>query len=551
MKRILSSFFIFLIFICSAQNEEAIYMQQEHDRLARVSNHEIAIQGYIDQNIATYTLPFTITNRINTQKREDGSNFTQAELNEALLNAKKQELRIHYFNQNPSIVNDYIANALTAATTCVNNGFEDGTTASFSYLSQTFNEPYWKIFENFPTNLPIPTPTDETGIISLISGSDTLDPLTENKLKRVKSGNHSIRLNNHSDGNYDISMMRREIVIGQNQDDITFNYALVLQDPQGGGSHSTLIDNPYYQCRLITPNGTKININTIVADRNNTTVFQKTLDGSIVFTDWVCESIDVSQFRGQTVIVEEILGDCGKSGHWGYGYFDNFCGTNCSAPIFGKVTLDPMGITCPLLPLTVSGSFITPAGYEFESLKLKAVEIGANTVLNDVTMGQYSVFGNEFTFTVTGQNLFLNGTTSKKFDFYVKAKFKQIGVADSYKEIDSQSANEGPDVIFNTGCVICNACTPFVSYPKTIYKGNAVCIGGRLRLLQQSQILLYGAVPGNDLTDGEILYTNTNLTIPYTGTETQGYLRDSSGNIFYVSPYDGTLVIRDSNCEDL
>lgn len=162
MKRILSSFFIFLIFFCSAQNEEAIYLQQEHDRLARVSNHEIAIQDYINQNITNYNLPFTITNRINTQKHEDGSDLTQSEKDEKLLDAKQQQLRIQYLSENPVIVADYNATTLTLATACINNGFENGDTSGFSFFSQRFNP--WYIYNNFPVTSVTPQPT---GIITL------------------------------------------------------------------------------------------------------------------------------------------------------------------------------------------------------------------------------------------------------------------------------------------------------------------------------------------------------------------------------------------------
>ena len=544
MKKILSSFFIALIFICSAQTAETIYLQKEHDRLARVNNHEVAIQIYIDQNIASYTLSSVVVNKVSTQTHEDGSNFTQTELNEALLSAKKQELRVQYFNQNPSIVNDYKASVLTAGTSCVNNGFENGDTSSFSFFSQRFLP--WNMYNNFPT---APVIAQVGGIVSLVeSGYDSVVPT----LSKVKSGNYALRLNNSSDGNYDISMLKREIIVGANQDNITFNYALVLEDPGHVDNNGNIVANPYYQCRLKTASGSIIFERKIVADRYNTLIFKTANNGGIVYTDWVCESIDVSQYKGQNVVLEVIIGDCGLGGHWGYVYLDDFCGARCSAPTFGKVTLEPMGITCPLLPLTVSGNLITPAGYMLDKLILQAKDFLTPSVVYEDSSGLYTLFGNEFSFNVTGQNLFPSGPTNKQIDFFVSASFKLIGSNPAtYFPVESQSANEGADVIFNASCVVCNACTPFVSYPKNIYKGNATCIGGRLRLMQPTPILLYGAVPGNDLSDGEILYTNINLTIPYTGTESQSYLRDGSGNIFYVSPYDGTLVLRDSNCEDL
>lgn len=461
MIKFLSIFLIFFSIFCTAQNEESLYLQQEHDRISRVQNHEINIKTFINQSIVSYSLPPTVYSKLSTQQDEDGYLLSGTELDSAILVKKKELLRQLYFNNNSIITNDYIAHPLTSATSCVNNGFEDGTTASFTFLSERPEN--WTIFKNFPTNV-VATPTNEFGIVSLISGSQSVDPKTG--FKRVKSGNYSIRLNNDSNGGKDVSLMRRPIVVGSNQDNITFNYALVLEDPQGTGSHTNLINNPYYQCRLITPSGEIIIIREIVADRNNKDVFFKTPDGKIVYTDWLCESIDVSQFRGQTVIVEVIVGDCGLTGHWGYAYFDNFCGTNCAAPTFGKVTLDAMGITCPLLPLTVSGNFIAPAGYELDKLTLQAKDFLTQAVVYEDTSGLYSLFGNEFSFNVTGQNLFPSGPTNKQFDFFVKAKFKLIGTNSSTMEVPSQSANVGPDVTFINGtCQICNSCAaPTNSY---------------------------------------------------------------------------------------
>ena len=452
MKKFLFLLFLILSIFYKAQTEVP-YLQQEHDRLARVNNYEAAIQIYIDQNIASYTLSSVVVNKISEQTHEDGSGFTQTELNEALLNAKKQELRVQYFNQNPSIVNDYKASALTAGTSCINNGFENGDTSSFSFFSQRFLP--WNMYNNFPT---APVIAQVGGIVSLVeSGYDSVVPT----LSKVKSGNYALRLNNSSDGNYDVSMLKREIFVGVEQEKVTFSYALVLQDPIHGDNH-----NPYYQCRLKTASGSIIFERKIVADRNNTLVFETFNNGDVVYTNWVCENIDVSQYRGQNVVLEVIVGDCGWGGHWGYVYLDDFCGINCAAPTFGKVTLDAMGITCPLLPLTVSGNFIAPAGYELDKLTLQAKDFLTQAVVYEDTSGLYSLFGNEFSFNVTGQNIFPSGPTNKQFDFFVKAKFKLIDTNSSTMEVPSQSANVGPDVTFINGtCQICNSCAaPTNSY---------------------------------------------------------------------------------------
>ncbi len=456
MKKTLSFVFVFIVFICFAQNEEIIYLQQEHDRLARVANHEIAIQNYINQNIASYNLPSAVINKISTTPNEDGNLLTGVELNAAILSNKKQNLREQYFNQNSSIANDYIATPLTLATACANNGFENNDASGFNFFSQRFMNYSWKIFENFPTQPTIVQPNGKATVVNN-SNMDEIIPT----LSRVYSGNYALRLNNskpdYFDGDfYFVSSLKREFIATQNN--INFKYALVLQDPDHVFNGNN--QNPYYQCTLKTSNGDII-VRKIVADKNNTAVFKtmQYLNQDLVYTDWLCESIDVSQYMGQTVMLEIIIADCGQGAHFGYAYFDDFCGTRCSAPTFGKVTLDPMGITCPLLPLTVSGSFITPAGYVLDGLTLQAKEYNTETVVYTSSTIN-SLFGNEFSFKVAGSDLFPSGVSSnKQLDFFVTAKFKLIG-ATTYMDIPSQSANDGADVIFFSTCKICNSCAP-------------------------------------------------------------------------------------------
>lgn len=437
-----------------AQNGESTYLQQEHDRLARVNIHEANIQNYINQNISSYNLPLATTSKITTQKHEDGSSLTANELNEMVSNVKKQNLREAYFALNPTTQNDYSATSLAIPTACVNNGFENGDTTGFSFYSQKFIS-NWEIYKNIPSLSVSP---QNNSIVSVVDNSQTDEKVPS--LSRVKSGNYAIRLNNGMDGNYDVSSMKRQVVIGSDQEFLTFFYALVLED----GNHGST-GNPYYQCNLYNASGVRIDFSEIVADRNNTDVFKVAQNGAIVYTDWVCQNFDVSQYRGQTLTLEIIMGDCGFSGHWGYGYFDDFCGVKCSAPAFGKIVLDPLGITCPLLPLRVSGNFIAPTGRELEKLTLQVKNSSNGSLVYEDLGGNYNLFENEFSFNVSANNLFSDGIYNKQIDFYVTGKFKLIG-GTSYTSIVSQSANDGPDATFTNNCKICDAC----GAPTTTYR---------------------------------------------------------------------------------
>ncbi|MDR2206163.1 MAG: hypothetical protein LBE36_08425 [Flavobacteriaceae bacterium] len=462
MRNFLCFLFVFSFVYYSAQNEEAVYLQTEHDRLSRVNNHEVAIQNYIDQNIATYNLSPTILNKISAMQDEDGNPLAGNELDMAILYAKKQSLRNLYFSQNPSITADYKATDIPLATPCVNNGFENGDVSGFSFFSHDYDAKSgpdkWEIYKNFP-NEPPPdgypyTPQNESGIISVISNlvpNGGFDNIVST-LSRVKSGNYSIRLNN-STPNYGVSMMTRQINV--NKPDLTFNYALVLEDPKHGDN-----ENPYYQCRLKNSAEDIVFERKIVANRNNTAIFKTVNDGNIVYTDWICENIDVSQYMGQVLTLEVIVADCGLGGHFGYAYFDDFCGTKCSAPTFGKIVLDPINITCPFLPLTVMGSFITPPGMELDGLELNIQDNSLPTPNIHKTIAEYTPTGyNTFSFKVKNSDFFPNGVVSNKgFDFFAVGTFKLIANPSSTTEIISQSANVGNDVTFNTTCSICDDC---------------------------------------------------------------------------------------------
>ena len=127
-----------------------------------------------------------------------------------------------------------------------------------------------------------------------------------------------------------------------------------------------------------------------------------------------------------------------------------------------QVVLDPMNITCPLLPLSVSGNFINPANHELQSLTLHM--INSDTGDEEATLDQYTLFGNEFRFNVTEANLFVAGAF-KQFYFSVTATFKLIGGTATI-DVESLNDNTDPDIIFTEECHVCNSCVP-LAQPKT------------------------------------------------------------------------------------
>ena len=78
----------------------------------------------------------------------------------------------------------------------------------------------------------------------------------------------------------------------------------------------------------------------LVADSSNPFFQIKAGPTPIVFKDWSCAQINLSQQVGKTVTVEFVTQDCGAGGHWGYAYIDDICGTCLNSPA-GDIQFDP------------------------------------------------------------------------------------------------------------------------------------------------------------------------------------------------------------------
>lgn len=201
-------------------------------------------------------------------------------------------------------------------------------------------------------------------------------------IPRVNSGTHAIRLGNSILGSqgdyYFVTRMKRTFVVNENS--ISFAFALVLEN--GGNSHITGNTNPYYQVRLFNSNNQAIFSRDVMANPSNPLF---TNSNGILFTNWLCENINTARFIGQTVTLEITLSDCGQGGHWGYGYFDDFCGFNCTSPSFNPgITLNPLPNGCPKFPLSVSGNITLPSSASFTNVTLQVLDISNNVIATKI-----------------------------------------------------------------------------------------------------------------------------------------------------------------------
>ena len=143
---------------------------------------------------------------------------------------------------------------------------------------------------------------------------------------------------------YGCELLSKTLVVTSAVSTIRFWYAVVLQDP--GHSQS---EQPFFWVRVTDSLGNIVpgafdfgsGSDRLVASSSDP-FFQKTTgaDGqAIVYRDWGCAQIDLTSQLGKQVTIEFVTGDCGRGGHWGYAYIDNFCG-DCKGSPTGNISYD-------------------------------------------------------------------------------------------------------------------------------------------------------------------------------------------------------------------
>jgi hypothetical protein len=443
MKKILIMIAIGLTVIrITAQSYEQLYNQGEQARLAKANNTEIEIENFITQNINTYD--FTeVTNNVNKIKDESGQLLTGSAYQSALLSAKKARLRNFYFETHPEKLQDYYASPLLQ---CVNGGFEEngGSVNGYSFFHNKIVTG-WTIFNNNPIAPIVASPSTKATLVN----NSINDPLVG--IPRVNTGTHAIRIGNSNFvGNeqdfYHVTKMTRTFTV--NESSISFAFALVLEN--GGNTHVSSNTNPYYQVKLFDNTNQPIFTRNVMANPANP-LFQES--NGILYTNWLCERISTARFIGQTVRLEIILSDCGVGGHWGYGYFDDFCGFDCSSPSFNPgITLNPLKKECPKFPLPVSGNITLPTNASFTNVTLQVLDTSNNVVSTKIITSAPS---GAFSTTLDYSNFYPSGPNSN-IDFNIRAilNYSISGLPQAPVVVNNTNP-PGPDVSFKTCATPC------------------------------------------------------------------------------------------------
>lgn len=205
-------------------------------------------------------------------------------------------------------------------TLCTNQGVENGDFTGYEgYVGK--NRQFLGLrFDPTPVTLPY---QDRFEI-----KTPGFDPLV-NTLPMVRQGDYSIKLGNKSVGR-EAERLVYTFTVDQYNKSFSLCYALVLQNP---AKHEK-DEKPFFQYRISDANGTPIISERIYADGNAPFI----PFGRVVYKDWDCLCLDLSDFLGQTLQIEFIVADCKLSEHFGYAYIDGIYVN--TLPTWGNILLD-------------------------------------------------------------------------------------------------------------------------------------------------------------------------------------------------------------------
>ena len=470
MKNIVKTFLVCAICfhsgILSAQSNE--YLNSENSRIAKASQIELEIQKFIEDNLSKYELSTEINDDVINHLRSE-EEFTDAELQKALLNTKVVELRKLFFVQYPDKKESYFARNMPVAMQqqCVNGDFENGT-AGYTFWSDPHPQPASgaDFFLSCvtptvlaATNMVTPAVNDMNATITLIDNSSTgyqqYDPTLAGLGVNIPTlftagGNKSIKLNNEQGlGSSDITTVSRYFP-NINQATIDFNFSLVMDNKPAHGQEI----QPFFRVRVLDQFNNVVDELCIVANPDNClfNVIYVSSTRRVLYTNWICARLNVGEILNQPGTIEFTVSDCQPSAHFGTVYIDNICGSICANPQLGALNTNPANINCPDLvgntPIQVCGSYQPPVNAALNSIILNITQNG--TVVGTIN-APTQLTANAFCFSVL-PSLF-GASPSGDFEFQIDANFTVNCPAGAFVyTISDRSANIGPDVTFVDCC---------------------------------------------------------------------------------------------------
>ncbi|CAN1548521.1 hypothetical protein MCEGE10_02068 [Flavobacteriaceae bacterium] len=179
-------------------------------------------------------------------------------------------------------------------------------------------------------------------------------------LPKVHSGNKALKIGS-SNNYYSAESVMKTINVTASNANLTFWYALVLQDP--GNSH-TITEKPYFGVRIhsagsiafapILPVIGGMATSPIIADSSGFWI----LSGIKRIRPWTCASVNLSQYIGKQITIEFLVSDCSQGMHYGYAYIDDIC-MGCAGSDMGDASLKAISKDCGPTAI-VDGAYTLP-----------------------------------------------------------------------------------------------------------------------------------------------------------------------------------------------
>lgn len=460
---------IFILNFFNSKAQVSEYIQLEKTRISEADQIEIEIEKFVNDNFKDYELATSVSEELIQHLREEEV-FTDAELERAIINEKRYELRKLFFLRNPLKKVMYSSNLIPAsvAQQCVNGDFESGT-AGYTFWSDAHPQPAsgTAFFQSCATpttptatNMVTPSTNNFNSTITMIdntsAGYQQFDPVLAGlgvNLPTLNSNGDSkcIKLNNaFGMGSSDQTTVSRYFPV-INQSTIDFNFSLIMDNKPAHGQPI----QPFFRVRVLDQNNSVVDEICIVANPDNClfNVINVNSSRRVLYTGWICARLNVQDILNQPGTIEFTVSDCQPSAHFGTVYIDNICGTVCAAPQLGALSLDPTNINCPDIqnntPFQVCGTYQTPLNATLSTITLDVSQAGVGiATINAPTL----LTANTFCFTVSPSVFGAN--PSGNFEFEVNASFNVNCPSGTFHyDISDESANLGPDVTFNNCCV--------------------------------------------------------------------------------------------------
>lgn len=380
----------------------------------------------------------------------------------------------HIASLKKAIKNDktYLPIQLGEADMCDDGGFE----------TKDFSNWTWKMVDNRKSGNAITFNAVETGTgtihTSTISSSTTAlsqweivstgyDDLFPT-LPKVHSGKKALKLGRKENPGVlpycSAESIDKTVTITAANSQLTFWYALVLQDPFQSSNTHTAGQAPAFGVRVKAGSTTYVPILPAIVNASTTPIEALNnpflLSGTpypyqeaIAMRPWTCGRVDLSGYIGQTITIEFIVNDCTHAGHFGYAYLDDIC-MGCQGSDMGDASLKAISKDCGPDAL-VSGSYSLPYNSAstgtLTSLQASLYQNGLPVAGQTVTIPLTNINTTNKTFSFP-MSLF-SGVPAGSYDIVIKATFQFLT-----NPIVATSANSGVNAgINNDWKSVCSA----------------------------------------------------------------------------------------------